>query len=252
MATKKYLNYDGVAYLWEKIKNALLGKVDKVDGKGLSSNDYTATEKAKLANIEAGAEVNVNADWNATTGDAAILNKPSIPSKTSDLTNDSNYVSDASYVHTDNNYTNAEKTKLTNIAAGAQVNVLEGITVNGTAATITNKVAAITVPTVDSTMSDSSNNPVRNSTVKAYIDSAIGGVTGIDFQVVTTLPATGTKGVIYLVSNSGSGNNAYDEYIWVTNRFEKIGTTDVDLSGYQLSAELVAITNSEIDTIVAG
>lgn len=55
-------------------------KVDKVDGKGLSTNDYTTDEKNKLAGIAAGAEVNVNADWNATSGDAQILNKPTIPS----------------------------------------------------------------------------------------------------------------------------------------------------------------------------
>lgn len=53
-------------------------KVDKVSGKGLSTNDYTTAEKNKLAGIATGAEVNVNADWNATTGDAQILNKPTI------------------------------------------------------------------------------------------------------------------------------------------------------------------------------
>jgi hypothetical protein len=37
-----------------------------------------ASEKTKLAGIAAGAEVNVNADWNATSGDAQILNKPVI------------------------------------------------------------------------------------------------------------------------------------------------------------------------------
>lgn len=69
-------------------KDAL--KVDKVTGKGLSTEDYTTTEKSKLAGIEAGAEVNVNADWNAVSGDAQILNKPTIPSavtQTSQLTN---------------------------------------------------------------------------------------------------------------------------------------------------------------------
>lgn len=45
------------------------------------------------------------------------------PTKTSDLTNDSNYVVDSAYVHTDNNFTTALKNKLTNIAAGAEVNV---------------------------------------------------------------------------------------------------------------------------------
>lgn len=41
-----------------------------------------------------------------------INNTPTIPTKTSDLTNDSNFVSDNNYVHTDNNYTTIEKTKL--------------------------------------------------------------------------------------------------------------------------------------------
>ena len=67
-------------------------KVDKETGKGLSTNDYTTDEKNKLASIAEGAEVNVQSDWNATSGDAAILNKPAIPSKTSDLTNDSGFI----------------------------------------------------------------------------------------------------------------------------------------------------------------
>ena len=46
----------------------------------VSENSYTTAEKNKLAGIQAGAEVNVNADWNATSGDAQILNKPTIPS----------------------------------------------------------------------------------------------------------------------------------------------------------------------------
>lgn len=65
------------------IKTWVEGKfVEKENGKGLSTNDYTTTEKNKLAGIEAGAEVNVQADWNASSGDAAILNKPSIPTAT--------------------------------------------------------------------------------------------------------------------------------------------------------------------------
>lgn len=45
------------------------------------TNAYTDAEKSKLAGIAAGAEVNVNADWNAVTGDAEILNKPTIPAQ---------------------------------------------------------------------------------------------------------------------------------------------------------------------------
>jgi len=55
-------------------------KVDEVPGKGLSANDFTNTLKTKLDGIEDGAQVNVNADWNAISGDAEILNKPTIPS----------------------------------------------------------------------------------------------------------------------------------------------------------------------------
>lgn len=41
-----------------------------------SAKIFTSAERTKLANIEAGAEVNVQSDWDATSGDAAILNKP--------------------------------------------------------------------------------------------------------------------------------------------------------------------------------
>ena len=42
-------------------------------------------------NVEDGAQKNVQSDWNATSGDAFILNKPTIPTKTSQLTNDSDF-----------------------------------------------------------------------------------------------------------------------------------------------------------------
>ena len=51
----------------------------------VSANVNVAANTAKLAGIEAGAEVNVNADWNATSGDAEILNKPTIPDDISQL-----------------------------------------------------------------------------------------------------------------------------------------------------------------------
>ena len=76
--------------------NAAIGnKVDKVSGKGLSTNDYTTTEKNKLSGIASGAEVNVQSDWNATdtSSDAYIKNKPTIPSKISELINDKGYLS---------------------------------------------------------------------------------------------------------------------------------------------------------------
>ena len=45
----KYLNLDGVLYLWQKLKASF---VAKEDGKGLSEANYTADEKTKLAGID--------------------------------------------------------------------------------------------------------------------------------------------------------------------------------------------------------
>jgi hypothetical protein len=80
------------AYTTTETDNLLNNKVDKVTGKGLSENDFTNTLKTKLDGIQAGAEVNVNADWNATSGDAQILNKPTIPD-TSDFVEKSDFTS---------------------------------------------------------------------------------------------------------------------------------------------------------------
>lgn len=65
----------------EAMNTALAGKVDKVNGKGLSTNDFTTALKNKLNGIAAGAEVNVQADWGQTdsTADDFIKNKPTIP-----------------------------------------------------------------------------------------------------------------------------------------------------------------------------
>ena len=57
-------------------------KVDKVDGKGLSTNDYTSTEKSKLSGIATGAEVNQNAFSNVVVGSTTIA----ADSKTDSLT----------------------------------------------------------------------------------------------------------------------------------------------------------------------
>lgn len=74
---------------------------------------------------------------------------------------------------------------------------------------------------------------------QAWVTEQLGGITGVTFQIVASyeeLPTTGENGVIYLVPNGKTGNNAYDEYIWVvsdgTGKYEKIGSTEVDLSDY--------------------
>lgn len=68
------VQYTGAKLVYDQL--AL--KVDKVSGKELSTNDFTDALETKLNGIAAGAEVNINADWNASSGDAQILNKPTI------------------------------------------------------------------------------------------------------------------------------------------------------------------------------
>jgi len=69
-------------------QNALNNKVDKVEGKELSDENFTSAEKTKLDGIAEGAEVNVNADWTANSGDAQILNKPTLGSAAASNTTD--------------------------------------------------------------------------------------------------------------------------------------------------------------------
>ena len=70
------VNDTGIKHIWDKVTAALSGKVDKVSGKGLSTNDYTTTEKNKLAGIESGAQVNPTID-SALSGTStnAVQNK---------------------------------------------------------------------------------------------------------------------------------------------------------------------------------
>ena len=136
------------------------------------------------------------------------------------------------------------------ITAAGEQNVIEVIQKNGVTLTVQNKTVNIPIPTdADIQALITAYGYQTASDVDDAIQDALADITGIDFQVVQELPATGQKGVIYLLANSGTTPNVYDEYIWVNNAFEKIGTTAVDLSGYVQAVEMHALTNSEIDTI---
>lgn len=101
MAQQNYLDKDGVLYFWQKIKSIFAtktevgDKVDKVNGKGLSTNDYTTAEKTKLTNIASGAQVNVIETVKKNGTALTITDKTvdiSVPTKTSDITNDSGFI----------------------------------------------------------------------------------------------------------------------------------------------------------------
>mgnify|MGYP003366639369 CR=1 FL=1 len=164
-----------------------------------------------------------------------------------------------------NDYTTAEKTKLNGIASGAQVNVIESVKVNGTALTPSTKSVNVTVPTKVSQLTNDSgfqNATQVNSTitgkgyqtqsqVQSLINSAVGNITSIRYEKVTSLPAAGSNGVIYLVAHSHGTQDIYDEYIWLSEAktFEKIGNTDIDLSAYVKKSELTAISTSELNAM---
>lgn len=95
--------------------------------------------------------------------------------------------------------------------------------------------------------------------VNALITEGLGSISGVNFQVVQTLPATGVNGVFYLIANpTATGSNIYDEYVWVNKgttespnyAFERLGTMDVDLTDYTKTSDFVALTNDEVDAIL--
>ena len=122
-------------------------KVAAEAGKSLSTNDFTTVLLNKLNAIPSTAEENVQSDWSAVTGDSAILNKPAIPAaqinsdwnqtntaivdfinnKPTDITDLSTHaateLNDITSAGSGSIITGVERTKLNNIADGANVNV---------------------------------------------------------------------------------------------------------------------------------
>jgi hypothetical protein len=257
------------AYTKTEVDTALNGKVDTETGKGLSTNDYTTAEKNKLSGIDANAEVNVietvKVNGTALTPSSKAVNV-TVPTKLTDLTNDGNFVTDASYVHTDENFTSALLTKLNGIATGATKTTVDSALSGSSTNPVQNKVintalgnkAPLASPTFTGTPSAPTASAGTNTTqiattafVSTAVANAIAGITQISYQVVASLPASGENGVIYLVSHSHGTQDVYDEYIWTGSSFEKLGNTDIDLSGYMLKTDMVAITTSEIDALFA-
>lgn len=225
---KKYLDDNGLLYFWQKITNKF---VAKENGKGLSTNDYTTAEKNKLGGIDAGAEVNVieSVVVNGTTA--------TVSNKTASVT----------------------------IEAGA----IDTISVNGTAQTIDqNKNVDITVPTKVSDLTNDSGFQT-SAQVDAAIDTKISSTYKAKGSVAfASLPAASSanEGFVYNVTDSftttadfveGAGNTyPAGTNVVIVNTTGSTYKYDVlsgfvDLSDYVLSSDLVAITNAEIDTIVA-
>lgn len=71
------------------------------------------------------------------------------------------------------------------------------------------------------------------------VKSAIESLAAISmFKVVETLPTTGETNTIYILKPAGKTEGPYEEYIWVDNKWEKIGDTDIQLENYYKKDEI--------------
>ena len=145
---------------------------------------------------------------------------------------------DGSKVLSTNDYTTPEKNKLAGIATGAQVNVIEKVNVTNasgvtSALPVTNKGVTVDLSTL-----------ATKSDVSAIPKFAV--------TLVDTLPASGNASTIYLKSNGGASGNSYDEYLYYNNAWEKIGSTDVDLTAYAKTEDVNAALAGKQGTITAG
>lgn len=160
---EKALGQNGLLYFWQQLKVMLAGKVDKVEGKGLSTNDYTAAEKAKLASIAEGATKNTN-----------------------DLTNELKANYDAAYTHS----------QAAHAPSDAQANVIEEISVNGAKQAVSGKAVNIAVPTTVAALSDAGDYAKKSELANVY--KYQGSV-----ATFADLPKTSTPGYIYNVEEDG-------------------------------------------------
>lgn len=71
-----------------------------------------------------------------------------------------------------------------------------------------------------------------NTYSKEEILEITSNINTLQTVIVDVLPDTGETNYIYLVPNSRSDTNIYDEYIFIQNKWEQIGSTDIDLTQY--------------------
>lgn len=252
----------------------LSGKVDKVSGKGLSTNDYTTTEKNKLAGIASGAEVNVQPDWSQTdtTADDYIKNKPTIPaavtvdsalSDTSTNPVQNKVIKGALADKVDvesgkglstNDYTTAEKNKLAGITSEATkvtVGILNGyvrVTYNDSNAY--DIIQASKIGAANGVAPLNASSKIDSTYLPSYVDDVIeayarSGQTALSQNWLATGSASGTvitpeAGKIYVLMADSGDYAANSQFRWG-------GSTYVKMNDGGMSP----ITNAEIDTIVA-
>lgn len=105
--------------------------------------------------------------------------------------------------------------------------------------------------TIDGTVTADGANAVTGKAVYDFVTAAIAGISGFHAEIVSELPASGQSNILYLVAKStAASGDGYDEYLYINGGWERVGSTDIDLSGYVQAADMHAITNTEISDII--
>ena len=133
------------------------------------------------------------------------------------------------------------------VSTGGEANVIESISVNGTAQTVTDKNVDITVPTAVSELTNDSDYQTGTE-VETAISTAIAATGHASFEVVDSVPSASEaeENVLYLVMNSTTGY--YDIYALVSGEVLRIDDTSVDLTDYVTSSALTAALASYVTT----
>ena len=146
-----------------------------------------------------------------------------------------------------NDFTNAHIVKLTGIESGAQVNVIETITVNGVEMIPSNKTVALTVLT--KAVNDLENYYLKSQTyTKTEVQELIGQISALSVEIVDELPEQDiSTTTIYLVETEVQ--NVYMQYMYIDDEWAALGSTSVDLSNYYTKAQVDALLNNKQDKL---
>lgn len=92
---------------------------------------------------------------------------------------------------------------------------------------------------MDTQLSNRITSLTNNVYTKSQVDYLINEIPKFAIEIVSSLPTHDiSTTTIYLVANTGEPHNYYDEYIYINNNWEMLGTTQIDLSDYYTKSEV--------------